>query len=545
MLVRAARSRAEGFVHSGHETGVDVGHPACFGSKETTEHTFSTWPRSAVISSRTATLDIHQVMGADGDVSASLAPGRRWRPGTRRRQRSLVRERGAGYDPQLTLVPDPHDGRHSAAAPATAAAAAVGVGRSDRGADATGEVAEPQVFAALEAAVDEVVELDLDPLTDEQLRDGLRVVQRSLDRLSSVRSARTAALQQRAARRLGPGREGRAKREAERFLVDELNLSPSEAKKTGETGRRLEQTPQTAAAFADGKLGPDHARVITEVVRHVDDPEARGQLEEELTELATRMDPVALGREARRRLARLDQQAAVVDEARRHGRRYFRASQQPDGMVTFSGAMAGIQGEALLTAYQAFIVPDGNGVEGTREQRAADALAEVCLAALRAGEAPTQHGVRPHVSIVVQLSDLAEEAGAGELDWTGPITVTELRRWIRDASVTGVLLDPDEVPVGLTERRPTVRAHLRTALKVRDGGCRWPRCSRPPAFCDGAHTVAVEDGGPTHLSGMVLLCREHHRKVDLGRWRMEVDGTTVTFHAPDGRTLVSTRGDPP
>jgi hypothetical protein len=271
----------------------------------------------------------------------------------------------------------------------------------------------------------------------------------------------------------------------------------------------------------------------------------RDRLEEELTELATRMDPVALGREARRRLARLDQQAAVLDEARRHARRYFRASQQPDGMVNFSGALAGMQGEALLASYQAFMVPDGKGVEGTREQRAADALAEVCLAALRAGEAPTQHGVRPHVSIVVHLSDLAQEAGAGELDWTGPITVTELRRWIRDASVTGVMLDPITCPVGFTKKRPTVRAHLRTALKVRDGGCRFPRCSRPPAFCDAAHTIAVDDDGPTHLSGMVLLCREHHRKVDLGGWRMEVGRHDRHLPRPRRRKLISTRGDPP
>jgi hypothetical protein len=470
-------------------------------------------------------------MGGDERASARSA-GRRWR--------SIACEPRSGYEPQLTLVPD------SGGPPGSARSASVdAASRPTSRTGATAEVGEADVFAALEAAVDRAVAVDLDPLTDDELREGLRVVQRSLDRLASVRSARTAALQDRAARRLGPGREGRAKREAERFLVDELNLSPSEAKKTGETGRRLKDTPQAAAAFSDGKLGADHARVITDIVRHVDDPDVRDRLEEELTELATQMDPVALGREARRRLARIDQQAAVRDEARRHARRYFRVSQQSDGMVAFSGALTGVQGEALLTAYQAFMVPDGKGAEGTREQRAADALAEVCLAALRAGEAPTQHGVRPHVSVVVHLSDLAMEAGAGELDWTGPITVTELRRWIRDASVTGVLLDPEQVPVGLTKRRPTVRAHLRTALKVRDGGCRFPRCSRPPAFCDAAHVVAVEDDGPTHLSGMVLLCREHHRKVDLGKWRMQVDGTTVTFHAPDGRELISTRGDPP
>jgi hypothetical protein len=530
--VYAQRRALRNVVHRDGEKVVDVETRDCFDIMKRSNVRSSTW-LERTISTMTTTATTPQLRGGERRAPGAVRP----------RLRSVARELGGSYDPQLTLVPET-DGRPRPTAPGDGSAPTNSSDLSPDGAGAP-EVADDEVFGVLEAAVDRVVELDLDPLTDDELRAGLRVVQRSLDRLSAVRSARTAALQERAARRLGPGREGRAKREAERFLVDELNLSPSEAKKAGETGRRLKQTPQTAAAFADGKLGADHARVITDVVRHVDDPEVRAQLEEELTELAARMEPVGLGREARRRLARIDQQAAVADEARRHSRRYFRAAQQPDGMVTFSGALAGVQGEALLTAYQAFIVPDGNGVEGTREQRAADALAEVCLAALRAGEAPTQHGVRPHVAIVVQLSDLATEAGAGELDWTGPVTVTELRRWIRDASVTGVLLDPEQVPVGLTKRRPTVRAHLRTALKVRDRGCRWPRCSRPPAFCDAAHTIAVDDNGPTHLSGMVLLCREHHRKVDLGPWRMEVDGTTVTFHASDGRKLISTRGDPP
>jgi hypothetical protein len=533
-----------------------VADGTCFGNmKRSNVSSLMIRSRSATIPTSTASFDPHPQKGVDRRASDPADAGSRWRHRVRPRWREIAHEHGGDYEPQLALVPDT-EGQPRHGGPATDRTDPAGSHGSDPAtrdpavdadaAAAADEIPDREVFVALEAAVERVVELDLDPLTDDQLRDGLRVVQRSLDRLSAVRSARTATLQDRAARRLGPGREGRAKREAERFLVDELNLSPSEAKKTGDTGRRLKQTPQTAAAFADGKLGPDHARVITEVVRHVDDPEVRAQLEEELTELASRMEPVALGREARRRLARIDQQAAVADEARRHSRRYFRASQQPDGMVTFSGALTGIQGEALLTAYQAFMVPDGNGVEGTREQRAADALTEVCLAALKAGEAPTQHGVRPHVAIVVHLSDLAQEAGAGELDWTGPITVTELRRWIRDASITGVLLDPESrVPAGLTKRRPAVPAHLRTALKVRDGGCRWPRCSRPPAFCDAAHVVAVDDDGPTHLSGMVLLCREHHRKVDLGSWRMEVDGTTVTFRHHDGRKLISTRGDPP
>jgi hypothetical protein len=396
----------------------------------------------------------------------------------------------------------------------------------------------------LASCVDGVVARDLDGLADGDLRAWLRDVQRQLDRLSAARAAAAGELQRRAVRDAGPGREARAERDTRRFLVEELRLSPSEAKRTGDTGRRLQRTPSAARAFAEGQLGADHAKVITDTVKGLA-PDVADQLEEELTRLAATMDPVALARRAHARLAELDQAAAVRTEQARHAQRFARVTQTSDGMVRISAALAGLDGEAAMTALHAYTRHEGADHPGTREQRAADALAEIFRQALQAGEAPTVHGVRPQVHITVAAADLASGTGAGWLEWTGAVSVSELRRWLRDAQVSAVVLDDDGVPLAVTDARPAVPAALWRALRLRDGGCRFPGCDRPPSWCDVAHALANRRRGPTKLQNLALLCRRHHRQVDLGGWTMAVDGTTVTFTHRDGRELVDTRGDPP
>jgi len=50
----------------------------------------------------------------------------------------------------------------------------------------------------------------------------------------------------------------------------------------------------------------------------------------------------------------------------------------------------------------------------------------------------------------------------------------------------------------------------RLALAVRDGGCLWPGCDRPPAYCEAHHCDHWADGGRTDSDVGVLLCRFHH-----------------------------------
>jgi HNH endonuclease len=75
-------------------------------------------------------------------------------------------------------------------------------------------------------------------------------------------------------------------------------------------------------------------------------------------------------------------------------------------------------------------------------------------------------------------------------------------------------------PLELGRAVRVVSAAQRTALAVRDGGCSFPGCDRPLAWCDAHHLRHWLHGGPTDLANLVLLCRAHHRAVHEGGWRL-------------------------
>jgi HNH endonuclease len=77
----------------------------------------------------------------------------------------------------------------------------------------------------------------------------------------------------------------------------------------------------------------------------------------------------------------------------------------------------------------------------------------------------------------------------------------------------------------------------RSALAVRDGGCVFPDCHRPLAWCEGHHLVHWLDGGPTDLANLALLCRAHHRVVHEGGWQLT--------RGPDGRFTATPPPDRP
>jgi len=74
-----------------------------------------------------------------------------------------------------------------------------------------------------------------------------------------------------------------------------------------------------------------------------------------------------------------------------------------------------------------------------------------------------------------------------------------------------------------TERGPS-RAQRR-ALEARDGGCVFPGCECPPAWCDAHHVVPYADDGPTVLCNLVLLCRHHHGVVHRKGWTIAATGS--------------------
>jgi hypothetical protein len=74
--------------------------------------------------------------------------------------------------------------------------------------------------------------------------------------------------------------------------------------------------------------------------------------------------------------------------------------------------------------------------------------------------------------------------------------------------------------------------HLRRALHLRDRGCAFPYCDRPPNWADAHHVRAWQHGGPTSLDNLVLLCRRHHVMIHQSDWEIRMDGGLPHFHPP-------------
>jgi hypothetical protein len=194
-------------------------------------------------------------------------------------------------------------------------------------------------------------------------------------------------------------------------------------------------------------------------------------------------------------------------------------------MVVLDGLFDPESGATLMAALMAMSAPRRVGDPRSAAQAKADALVELARRALDRGELPEQSGERPHLAVTVDLTSLRGDAGAppAELDWTGPIPGETARRIACDAGVSRVLMagKGQVLDVGRTTR--IVPAAVRKALAVRDGGCRFPGCFRPPPFTDAHHIVSWLDGGATALDNLILLCRFHHRWVHERRWHIHLD----------------------
>ncbi|MFB7884608.1 DUF222 domain-containing protein [Microbacterium sp. NPDC056057] len=97
----------------------------------------------------------------------------------------------------------------------------------------------------------------------------------------------------------------------------------------------------------------------------------------------------------------------------------------------------------------------------------------------------------------------------------------------RNACANGfieVIVDPEGNPFDLGREARMYSATQRLVLAVRDGGCVWPGCDRPPSCCEAHHCDHFAEGGNTDVDRGVLLCRFHHMKLHNTGWRITRDG---------------------
>jgi hypothetical protein len=94
--------------------------------------------------------------------------------------------------------------------------------------------------------------------------------------------------------------------------------------------------------------------------------------------------------------------------------------------------------------------------------------------------------------------------------------------------------DPHGHILDLGREQRLYTARQRTALAIRDGGCMWPDCDRPPTWCEAHHIHHWAHGGRTDLHLGILLCKHHHLRLHNQGWAIRYrDGRYWLERPPD------------
>jgi hypothetical protein len=131
---------------------------------------------------------------------------------------------------------------------------------------------------------------------------------------------------------------------------------------------------------------------------------------------------------------------------------------------------------------------------------------------------------KPHLVVTISDQQLRSELGVGYLPDGTTLPASTVRRMACDAKIIPAVLGSNGLPLDIGRTTRTIPPQIRTALNLRDKGCRFPGCDRPPSFCDAHHVDEWGKGGKTALEDLVLQCRTHHVDYHKGRFKITRDG---------------------
>jgi Domain of unknown function (DUF222)/HNH endonuclease len=398
--------------------------------------------------------------------------------------------------------------------------------------------------AVLSAAVDGLLSLDLTRVASVELTEVLAGVERERRRLEAVDVRLVGEVDQRAVAgeyartstadllvsllRIGRG-EARAR------VNRSIDLGPRRPVSGGEL---LQPTfPLVAAALTAGDISATHAEVITDCLDRIPAvlaPGAAPVAEQLLVDTARHCEPAALARTGRDLLTRLDPDGIAPTDRDHQRRRGWTLAERRDGTGRLSGELTPEAVAVWRTVVDALSVPapvrlsdsaDAGGAGGPGErddrspaQRRHDGFLDAGRRLLRSGTLPESGGVPLTVLVTVDASQLAARTGHGRTGHGEPISIPALLTAAVEADIVPVVLNDTGAVLAYGRTRRIATANQRRALAARDGGCAFPGCTRPPAWCEAHHVIPWADGGPTDLDNLVLLCGWHHREFAARGW---------------------------
>ncbi|HZQ85330.1 MAG TPA: DUF222 domain-containing protein [Acidimicrobiales bacterium] len=302
---------------------------------------------------------------------------------------------------------------------------------------------------------------------------------------------------------------------------------------------RLAELPQVAEAFAGGVISYSKVRAISRIATPESEP---ALLEAARSASASQLERLVACREA------VTRNEAQEVEAKRQ----FFLHENHDGGYSVSGNLSAEEGalvRAAMAAHKAGLeaaarsegdaspcsAEHGDASVCSAEHKlprpgSADVFMSIITTALAAGPTATEDG--EPVQVVLHIEESTQAC------WleSGRAVAPDTARRLSCAATILPMLEREGEPLKVGRATRTPSRAQRRALRRRDGGCRFPGCSMR-RYVQAHHISHWQDGGPTDLDNLVLLCSHHHHLVHEGGWAMTGSAKQLEIRKPNGRLL--------
>jgi hypothetical protein len=359
----------------------------------------------------------------------------------------------------------------------------------------------------LRAALDSLLAVDPNELTDDELHELVVTLQRMRHRMAAVAGAAISAWDQRMV-----WADNGAGSAAVR-LANDTSCSPSSSNAEVKRARRLRTMPLVAEALAAGDLSPDHVDLLAtanQPWRHASFADHEEFLVEQCTTLRFR--------DARKMVdywcARADAIATEDRAERQREAAHLNVSSTLDGTVVVNGVLdpiggAIVQHEILRIERELYLADQREGVVRTASQRRGAAL--VTMASRSACTPADAQRPRPLFTALVGDATVSQLC---ELSNGTVVTPGSIFSYAGDADLEVVLFDGPSTVISVSHRR-TFTGALRRAVQVRDRQCQHASgCDVPADDCDIDHIVPHAADGPTSQFNGRAECQPHNRNPD-------------------------------
>ncbi|GGB41061.1 hypothetical protein GCM10011492_34900 [Flexivirga endophytica] len=167
-------------------------------------------------------------------------------------------------------------------------------------------------------------------------------------------------------------------------------------------------------------------------------------------------------------------------------------------------------------------------------KRRLDALLDLVGAGARAATGEGTQSSAATVLLTMGLETLTKGVGAASTSTGDTVDAGAARRFACTADLIPAVLGGPSAPLDVGRRERLATKAIRAAVILRDGGCSFPGCDRPPGFCEVHHVRPWWAGGETSLTNSAMLCGRHHQTVHRKGYTADIQPDRVEWDLTPG-----------